>query len=266
MNHTITSPLISIVIPHYNCSRYLEKTLISIQRQVYRNIETIIVDDGSIDSEKRIALDLALKYDASFVDLKHNSGLSVARNEGIQKSHGEWLLMLDSDDLLMPKAISNLVSLIRPNDLMISGLLLSVPKNFEYPDNMIALLIALLNRSVLHSNFLRFWKFLWLNHNSQPWRCFSNTSSLYSRDLFRKVGLYDEALRWAEDSEFKERIIRSIGILPKRCWQLIYLYRIHPYQMTKGDKPRNIFYIYRQNLERRLNNGIDSTNTRLLVN
>lgn len=92
------SDLISIVIPVYNVERYVERCIDSVRNQTYKNIEIIIVDDGSPDSSGEICDEIA--KDDSRIQVIHqkNAGLSGARNTGIAKSSGKYILFIDSDD------------------------------------------------------------------------------------------------------------------------------------------------------------------------
>lgn len=91
-------PLISVIVPCYNQSIYIDECLQSVLDQTYKNWECIIVNDGSPDNTEEVALRWVEK-DARFIYLKkENGGLSSARNAGIEKAKGEWILPLDSDD------------------------------------------------------------------------------------------------------------------------------------------------------------------------
>lgn len=96
--HSMSKPLISIIIPCYNQAQYLDECLQSVMDQTYQNWECIIVNDGSIDNTKEIAESWTNK-DYRFIYLeKENGGVSSARNFGIERSDGEWILPLDGDD------------------------------------------------------------------------------------------------------------------------------------------------------------------------
>ncbi|MFN0134090.1 MAG: glycosyltransferase family 2 protein, partial [Phycisphaerales bacterium] len=100
-------PLVSVVIPYYNMGAYLPQTLASARAQTYRNIEIVLVDDGSTDAAS-VALLATLGSDVRIVR-KPNGGLSSARNAGITAARGDWVVPLDADDLLMPTAVERLV-------------------------------------------------------------------------------------------------------------------------------------------------------------
>ncbi|WP_291120721.1 glycosyltransferase family 2 protein [Empedobacter sp. UBA7248] len=91
-------PLISVIVPCYNQSIYMDECLQSVLDQTYQNWECIIVNDGSPDNTEEVALHWVEK-DTRFIYLKkENGGLSSARNAGIEKAKGEWILPLDCDD------------------------------------------------------------------------------------------------------------------------------------------------------------------------
>jgi glycosyltransferase involved in cell wall biosynthesis len=92
-------PLISTIIPVYNGERYLAEAIESVLAQTYRNIEIIVVDDGSTDGSAEVA-----KYYGSPVQyyIQTNSGAGAARNRGIGLAQGNFLAFLDADDLWMP--------------------------------------------------------------------------------------------------------------------------------------------------------------------
>lgn len=97
------SSLISVIVPCYNQSIYLDETLQSVFNQTYQNWECIIVNDGSTDDTEKIGLKW-LKKDIRFsYYFKENGGLSSSRNFGIEKSNGDYLQFLDSDDLITPE-------------------------------------------------------------------------------------------------------------------------------------------------------------------
>ena len=117
------NPLISIVVPIYNVEKYLTKCLESILNQTYKNIEIILVNDGSTDNSKKICEEYIKKDSRIILINKKNGGLSDARNKGIDKSTGEYITFIDSDDYIELDYIMSLYKGIQNNniDLVISG-------------------------------------------------------------------------------------------------------------------------------------------------
>lgn len=103
---------VSIIVPVYNSYKYLNKCLDSIINQTFKDIEIIIVNDGSTDKSINIINDYAKKDKRIVVIDKENEGVSIARNTGIKKSKGEYITFVDSDDYLELEAIEKLYNTI----------------------------------------------------------------------------------------------------------------------------------------------------------
>lgn len=113
-------PLISIIVPIYNIEKYLDKCLISIMNQTYKNLEIILVDDGSTDGCHEIC-DLYLNKDKRITVIhKKNGGLSEARNVGIENSNGEYLCFIDGDDYISEYYVETMLykALITQSDIV----------------------------------------------------------------------------------------------------------------------------------------------------
>ena len=93
--------LVSVVMPSFNASSWISSSIQSVQRQSYQNWELIIIDDGSTDNTIETLNTFLIDHRISLITQK-NSGPAAARNVGIQKSKGEYLAFLDSDDYWMP--------------------------------------------------------------------------------------------------------------------------------------------------------------------
>ncbi|WP_077154410.1 glycosyltransferase [Bacteroides bouchesdurhonensis] len=95
----------SIIIPVYNTKKYVRQTVKSIMNQTLKELEIIIINDGSTDESLKIVEELALQDNRIQIYSQANQGLSVARNEGIAHAQGEYLYFMDSDDLLNTNAL-----------------------------------------------------------------------------------------------------------------------------------------------------------------
>lgn len=91
---------ISVIVPIYNSSKYLDRCLNSIVNQSYLNIEILLIDDGSTDNSLEICNKFAIKDKRIKVFHKENNGVSAARNDGIEYSTGDYIAFVDSDDYL----------------------------------------------------------------------------------------------------------------------------------------------------------------------
>lgn len=113
-------PLISIIIPVYNVKEYLEKCLYSVCGQTYKNLEIIVVDDGSTDGSGEIC-DMFAETDSRIKVIHQvNKGQSCARNEGLTIARGEYIGFVDSDDWIDPDMYEFLYHLLVDNDADIS--------------------------------------------------------------------------------------------------------------------------------------------------
>ena len=91
---------ISIIVPIYNCEKYLKRCLESIINQTYNNLEIILLNDGSSDNSLKIIKEYKKKDNRIIVIDKKNTGVSDTRNIGIQKASGKYICFCDSDDVL----------------------------------------------------------------------------------------------------------------------------------------------------------------------
>ena len=107
------NPLISIIIPVYNVEPYIRKCLESVMAQSYRNLEIILVDDGATDKSGEVCDEYVEKDDRVRIIHRENGGVSSARNEGLKQSSGEYVLFVDADDFIDPKAVKHLVNNIQ---------------------------------------------------------------------------------------------------------------------------------------------------------
>lgn len=105
-------PLISIIVPVYNVERFLRRCVKSLLAQTYRNIEIILIDDGSTDKCGEMCDQYAEKYSHVKVIHQKNGGLSAARNTGIDRAEGAFLYFADSDDYIASDSIEYLFEMI----------------------------------------------------------------------------------------------------------------------------------------------------------
>lgn len=105
---TELNPLVSIIVPVYNTQIYLERCIKSLLNQEYTNIEIILIDDGSSDNSLFIC-ERYKKDDRVVVIHQENSGVSMARNKGLDRARGDYISFVDSDDFVSPYFISHAV-------------------------------------------------------------------------------------------------------------------------------------------------------------
>ena len=101
--------LISVIVPIYNGEKYLEECLESIINQTYKNLQIILIDDGSKDKSGKICDEYAKKDKRIEVIHKENAGVSAARNTGLDNARGEWITFIDADDSVEKDFCKNLM-------------------------------------------------------------------------------------------------------------------------------------------------------------
>ena len=132
-------PLVSIVIPLFNKLDWIPQTINSVVNQKYKNWECIIVDDGSTDGSFELVTSLTEKFPGNWRIVRQlNGGQSVARNRGLEISSGEYVALLDADDVWFPEKLSRQVDFLNTNkdvDLLFTSYVIfedSLTKPFRY--------------------------------------------------------------------------------------------------------------------------------------
>lgn len=120
-NYENTKALISVIVPVYNIMNYLEDCVNSIRKQTYKNIEIILVNDGSTDESKKVCQKLMMEEPRIHYYEKQNSGLSDTRNAGIQHANGEYIMFVDGDDIIEHTIIEHLYLLMKNTDAKIAS-------------------------------------------------------------------------------------------------------------------------------------------------
>ncbi|MFL2112496.1 glycosyltransferase family 2 protein [Latilactobacillus curvatus] len=123
---------VTIVIPIFNIERFLRSCIESCVKQKFS--EVILVDDGSTDKSTEICMEYVDLPNVKYIR-KENSGLSAARNTGLVHASGEYVLFVDSDDMLMPNTVTTLLNIVDRNnyDLLFFSYK-SIDENFDYDD------------------------------------------------------------------------------------------------------------------------------------
>lgn len=173
------NPLVSIIITAYNAQRWIEKSVETLQKQTYTNIEIIIVDDCSFDNTPNVLVKLSEKDDRIKVwKTEKNSGTYVAKNLAIEKSSGDFITFQDADDWAAPTRIEKQLEAIlkTPQAHASSCLFVRVNDSGKYL--------------------------------SKPSYCFIGL--MLPRYIFHKLGYFD-TVKFGADSEFLERYLKFYG-------------------------------------------------------
>ncbi len=117
----MTSGLVSIITPSWNCAAFIAETIRSIQSQTYTNWELLFQDDCSTDNTKELVAQFAekdsrIKYECN----PQNSGAAITRNNALRRAKGKWIAFLDSDDLWTPDKLEKQIKFMVENDYYFS--------------------------------------------------------------------------------------------------------------------------------------------------
>ena len=215
--------LLSTVIPAYNVEDYIEKAIHSVMDQAYKNIEIIVVDDGSTDSTGKICDRLADTDNRIRVIHQANMGVMEARIRGIREASGKWITFVDADDLINTDMYSSMLSCADNTDLITGGVLREeknyvriIYDDFEEGIYEKDLLAGLLHKAIYDFD----------NDSIQrltPWLF----NKVFVRELMLEVAseCNDTNIAYAEDSVMLYRYLlkcRSIRILKKAYYRYRY--------------------------------------------
>lgn len=177
--------MISVIIPSYNYDSFVGDAIKSIQAQTYKNWECIVVDDGSADNTKSIVGEFCKNDPRITYFYQENSGLSASRNNGIKKSSGELIALLDADDTFMPDKLEQQIRILEEHK---ADLIFSNAKAIK------------LDRE---SNFNQYGEIKWKSPLDYIGRNpIIPSSVLMTRKLFDSVGEFSEELKSIEDGDY----------------------------------------------------------------
>jgi len=205
---------VSVIIPVFNRKEFIEETIMSVLKQDYKNIELIVVDDGSTDGSTELLKTLSKDYE--FQLLAHpqnvNRGQSASINLGLRICSGEYIAILDSDDLFVPGKVRAQVTFLeeRPEVGLVYGMGEAIDSNGN-------LLYTLLDADHIETN----------DPNAILLDCYFllPQNSLVRKTIYDDVGFFDETLRSGQDHDMLIRMaeVTKFAFLPK----LFFKYRRH---------------------------------------
>lgn len=216
--------LISIVIPIYNAEKYLEECLNSIKNQTYKNIEVIMVNDGSKDDSETICKRFS-EDDARFrYFTKANGGVSSARNLGLDNVKGDYITFIDADDWIDEKHLELLITTVKKNH---SDIVISSYKKFNNIDVFYLRAYTIQEKYLL--NFERMNRDDFLTIFPKLMRanvCFNNAvSKLFRKDLVKNLR-FDTSIKYGEDLDFYFRLYLNVDSI-SYADEPTYVYRMH---------------------------------------
>lgn len=215
---------VSVIVPVYNVEQYLERCVDSILAQTYADIELVLVDDGSTDQSPSICDEYARIDERVVVVHQNNGGLSAARNTGLRKACGKYILFVDSDDYILPDACRSLMKIAEESG---SDIVTGEARKFECGAS------THMSNYDLGSGCCSGPEYLKLQLEHGVYRA-SACINLYRREfllnhcLFFYPGIFHEDEEWTPRVFIKARSVRSAGIV-------FYHYMIRPNSITRMD-------------------------------
>lgn len=202
-------PLISIILPTYNVAKYIQHCLESIKKQTYTNYEVIIIVDGSTDDTYKIAEEFCKNNSNFFVYWQENQGSGPARNNGIQKSHGELITFIDPDDWIGPEYLKHLIDKQKECDFDLTASYRTIVYFDKNGTEKKRSYFQMIEQSSIDSDFIKAGYYKYRNIISNP------TCKLYKRSILINNDIQFPDLRRSQDIVFNYRyyeFTNSIGI------------------------------------------------------
>ena len=191
----MTNPKVSIIIPIYNTSDFLESCLNSIAKQSYKNLEVILIDDGSTDTSSQIADNFAKKDSRFKVIHQKNQGQSAARNAGLKIASGDYISFIDSDDIIDKDFITKLLMPFDAPELVLS--ICGFSRHFLNTDQTENLYLSpMAQKSPKETNTAYILKLMTIDG-----RLYSSVNKLYLAKYAKKCR-FDQELNFAEDTKY----------------------------------------------------------------
>lgn len=215
---------VSVIIPVYNVEKYLKECIESVINQTYKNIEIIIVNDGSTDGSYEICKEYQKKDSRIKLINKKNGGLSDARNVGIVNAKGEYLTFIDSDDIISVEFIEKMSNFLQQANIDIVCCRYTRFKNLKEIKNDNNY------KEIKEMNSEEFLKLVFYQHD-QTLYSVSSTNKMYKRKLFENVSFPKGKLY--EDVAIIGKVIKqceNVGLID----EVMYFYRISDGSITNS--------------------------------
>ena len=207
--------MVSVVIPCFNHAQYVEETVQSVLASSFKAVEVIIVDDGSVDNSREVCENICARFEAVTYIYQDNAGPSVARNTGISKAKGRYILALDADDLISPNYLEEAVKILE-----------------KHADVKVVYAEAEKFGSVAAKWKLKKYSSCRLAKDNMIY-----VSAVYRRADWERIGGYtDESVLVREDWEFWIKMLKDGGDV--FCLPFVgFYYRIHQKSRRKSMSP-----------------------------
>ncbi len=203
------NPMVSVIVPVYNAEKYIEKCISSIRNQTLKNIEVILINDGSKDRSKEIIEDYA-KQDSRIVIInKENGGPAAARNMGIKQAKGKYVGFVDSDDYIEPDMYEKLFEVADKEEVQVA---MCGYKDVNVNNNSSELIVSNADFNKIHHKEYIEDKIIRTFTQNINYGYFSMCNKLYLRNFIEEMGIsIDEAREHGEDWWFNINIFMNLS-------------------------------------------------------
>lgn len=208
--------LVSVIIPAYNCGKYLKEAVDSVLNQTYKNVEIIIIDDGSTDDTQKVAEEFSKKV---IYHRQPHRGAASARNEGIKRASGDFIAFLDADDVWLKEKVARQVMYFEKNPEV--GLVYTDLYRLDAGSNRIIskwsdvfpVKEGFVFRDLIERNFIQ------------------TSAVMIKKKVVDEIGFFDEEFKAYEDIDYWVRVAEKfkIGYIPEP----LVIYRMFPESLSK---------------------------------
>jgi glycosyltransferase involved in cell wall biosynthesis len=213
-------PRVSVIVPAYNAAVYLPDAIESVIRQTYTDWEIVVVDDGSVDNTRTVVGSyIARLQDKLQYVYQPNRGLPAARNTAIRHSRGEFIALLDADDLCMPRRLELSVAALDRNPR--AGLVHGRIARIDAAGNLVDQ--PVIDSRYLSGNIKR--------HIYSRRAHLSCCTVMYRKECISIAGYFDETMRATEDRDMWFRIAEKFEVA--FVDEILSQYRLSPFAMSK---------------------------------
>lgn len=250
-------PKLSIIIPAYNCENYIDRTMQSIIKQNFQDYEILVINDGSTDNTQEKIEYFSRKYDNVKIFLKPNGGVSDARNFGLEKAMGEYVIFIDSDDYILDGYFEYISSIIADNNIdciIFNHLIGSKQKVIEQSKNYQITNDEIINQKEVISRFL-------LGHiTNSPW------DKVFKKSIVKNI-YFPKGITVGEDALFSISFFLNSSKI-KLSNKSYYVYMQDTHGVTKSafskKKLEDITWVMKT-IEKKLQNQISEEKISFMI-
>lgn len=212
------SPLVSVIIPVYNCDRYLGKAIESVLKQTYQPLETIVIDDGSTDNSAEVARNFGASVQYHY---QTQSGAATARNLGVEFVRGSFLAFLDADDFWVEDKLTRQIAIFASNPDL--DIVFGHVQNFHSPE---------LDETVKNK----------IHCPSELMPGYHPGTMLVKREVFERVGFFETHLKMGEFISWYSRAT-DLGVRVQMLPELLMWRRLHETNQGIRNRESRIDYV-----------------------